>query len=205
MQVISSWDDGSVHDIRMSELMNKYKIPTTFYWPSLFEKAKDVGQNNQSLSLQSRKEIASNFIIGSHSATHQAMKKMSIAQLSMEISDSKKSLQDLTGQEISSFAYPKNSMTSLVKGLVKGAGYKSARSNIPGFLKTSEDVFSITCTVQIGIDRVEYKNKCWEYFADEMLEKSNEESIFHIFGNSWEIEKYNDWENLESLLIKLTS
>jgi hypothetical protein len=59
--------------------------------------------------------------------------------------------------------------------------------------------------VQIGIDRIEYFDKCWEYFADEMLEKIDNYDVFYIFGNSWDVESNNDWTALETLLKKIKS
>lgn len=202
MDVLASWDDGTTADLKMAELMSRYEIPTIFYWPSMFEKAKYVPASF--LKEKECKEIASHFEIGSHSASHQPLSKMTIPQVAMEINDSKKHLQDLTGQEINSFAYPKKSISSLTKALIKGAGYEKARTSITGHLKSGDDLFSIQCTVQIGVDRIEYGNKCWEYFADEMIEKSESTSVFYIFGNSWEVEANNDWQALETLLKNLT-
>lgn len=205
MEVIASWDDGSTADLKMAELMTRYNIPTIFYWPSMMGKAKELRTISSWLTDKECKEIANNFMIGSHSASHQSMKKMTIPQLSMEVTDSRKHWQDLTSQEIEYFAYPKNSINSLTKALVKGAGYKFARTNVVGHLKPGDDSFAIQCTVQIGIDRIEYKNKCWEYFAEEMLSKIQPDSTFHLFGNSWEVELYNDWSALEELLVKIKS
>jgi peptidoglycan/xylan/chitin deacetylase (PgdA/CDA1 family) len=204
MKIISSWDDGSKSDLKIAELMNKYKIPTIFYWTASMSRSKDIGNAKSWLSTQECKEIASNFEIGSHSYTHRCMKKLSIPQLAMEITDSRKYWQDTVSQDINSFAYPKNSITSLSKALVKGAGYKTARSYIVGCLNGGNDEYKIECTIQVGIDRVEYKNKSWELFFEEMIGKTTEDSIFHIFGNSWEIEKSNDWENLENFLKRIT-
>jgi len=62
--------------------------------------------------------------------------------------------------------------------------------------------FLIPTAVHISIDRIEYKGKCWEDFARDMLKRAREEdSIFRLFGNSWEIEKEKekDWQALEDL------
>lgn len=204
MDVLASWDDGSKADLRMAELMAKYNIKTTFYWPSLLEKAKNMAFTSSWLSEKECKEIASRFTIGSHSVSHQPMSKMSIPQISIEINDSRRHWQDVTGQDIESFAYPKKSLNTLIKALVKGAGYKSARTSVPGLLSPGTDPYEIKCTVQVGIDRVEYRDKCWELFSDEMIAQADENSVFHLFGNSWDVEAFNDWENLEVLLKKLT-
>ena len=203
MNVIASWDDGSFADIKMADLMSKYNIPTTFYWPSLMGQAKNMAFTSSWLKESEQKGIANRFSIGSHSVSHQEMKKMSIEQVAMEITDSKKYWQDFTGQEIASFAYPKNSITSLTKALVKGAGYKSARTSIPGWLTPGEDFYAIQCTVQVGIDRIEYENICWEYFFQKMIDKCDENSVFHIFGSSFDVEASNDWIALENLIKKL--
>lgn len=205
MEILASWDDGSIADLKMAELMSKYDVPTIFYWPSMLEKAKNRSTTSSWLTEENCKEIASRFEIGSHSMSHQPMNRMTIPQLAVEITDSRKYWQDVTGQEINSFAYPKNSINNMAKALIKGAGYKSARTSITGWLKSGDDPFAIQCTVQIGIDRIEYSDKCWEYFADEMLEKANDESVFYIFGNSWDVETHNDWDALESLIKKIKS
>ena len=204
MKIISSWDDASTADFKMANLMLKFNIPTIFYWPSLLDKAKPPYSVTSWLTEKDCKELATQFEIGSHSATHRPMGKMTIGQLSMEITDSRKYWQDLTGQEINSFAYPKASINSLSKALIKGAGYKSARTSVPTHLNPGSDPFEIKCTVQAGIDRLEYNNKSWELFWEEMAEKCTEDSVFHIFGSSCDIESYNDWDNLETLLKRLT-
>lgn len=196
MEVLASWDDKSIADLKMAELMSQYNVSTIFYWTS-----KDIAKS--CLTQKDCENIASKFEIGSHSVNHRPMNKLTIPQLGMEISDSRKHLQDLTGQEIKSFAYPKNSINNLTKTLIKGAGYESARTSIPGWLQPGDDLFAIQCTVQIGIDRIEYANKCWEYFAEEMLTKATSNSVFHIFGNSWDVESNNDWDALESFLKKV--
>ena len=203
MKIISSWDDASTADFKMAELMSKYNIPTIFYWPSLLEKAKPAFSATSWLAEKDCKELAKQFEIGSHSASHKPMAKMPIGQLGMEITESRKYWQNLTGQEINSFAYPKGSINSLTKALIKGAGYKSARTSVPTHLSPGDDPFEIKCTVQVGIDRVEYNNKCWELFWEEMMEKCDENSVFHIFGSSCDVETYNDWANLETLLKRL--
>lgn len=203
MNVLASWDDGTTADLRMADLMAKYNIPTIFYWPSLLGQAKHLAMTSSWLSEKECKEIASRFEIGSHSVTHQSFKKKQIAQITREINDSRKHWQDITGQPINSFAYPKQSVNSLVKALLRGAGYTSARTCVTGFLNKGDDPFEIKCTVQVGIDRIEYQNRSWELFAEEMISKSNKSSTFYIFGNSWDVESYRDWENLETLLKKL--
>lgn len=203
-KLIASWDDGTIADLKMADLMLKYQIETKFYWPTYIKQAKDLAFTSSWLSPSQCQQIATNFEIGSHSVSDRPFKKMTLGQITREIHDSRKYLQDLTSQEITSFAYPKNSCNNLVKALLKGAGYTSARNIVVGNIKASQDLMDIHPTVQIGIDRVEYRNLSWELFAEKQLKSCKEESsIFHIFGNAWDIESFNDWENLETLIKKI--
>jgi peptidoglycan/xylan/chitin deacetylase (PgdA/CDA1 family) len=198
MEILASWDDGSIYDMRMAELMKKYSIKTTFFIPAyIFSKPEG------NLTKKNCEELSKDFEIGSHSFNHKAMKKMNVAQLMNEIKGSKDFLQNIIGKEIDEFAYPKDSFNALVKGLIKGARYKKARTSIPCWLDTGNDPFAIKCTVQVAIDRIEYKNNSWEKFARSILLKANETSTFHIFGSSKDVEKFNDWENLEVLIKEL--
>lgn len=203
MILLASWDDGAKTDLRMAELMQKYSIPTIFYWPSALGRHKNAGKAKSWLSLEECKELANTFEIGSHSMTHQFMNKMDIARISNEINQSRKYWQDILGKAVDSFAYPKDSFSNLTRVLVKGAGYLNARTNKVGSLKLPDDPFDTACTVQIAFNRLEYDNKAWTLFANEMIEKSNENSVFHFFGNSWEVEEYQEWERLEDLIKRL--
>lgn len=202
-KLIASWDDGTIADLKMADLMSKYQIETIFYWPSYISQIKTFAVTSSWLNPQQCKDIANSFTIGSHSVSDKPMKKMTLPQITREIYDSKKYFQDLTGQNIDSFSYPKNSHNTLIKALLKGAGYTSARNLVIGNTQASKDVFDIHCSVQIGIDRIEYRNLSWEKYADQLLKKCNDNSVFYMFGNSWDVESYNDWENLETLIKKI--
>ncbi|MFO8061328.1 MAG: polysaccharide deacetylase family protein [bacterium] len=66
------------------------------------------------------------FDIVSHSMTHPDLRKLPAAELMREVSDSKKILEDLTGQKIDYFIYPYGLYNKRVKHAVKKAGYKAA-------------------------------------------------------------------------------
>lgn len=201
--LITSWDDATIADMQMAELMQKYQIETTFYWPTYIKEYKNYAVTSSWLSPIQCKELAKTFKIGSYSVSKKSFKKLNLAQVTTEIHESKKYLEDLTGKEITDFAYPKNSQSNLVRALLQGAGYKTARTNAIGNIKACVDLYNIQPSVQVGIDRVEYRNVSWEIYSDQLLSKCNENSVFHIFGSSYDIESYNDWDNLETLIKKI--
>jgi peptidoglycan/xylan/chitin deacetylase (PgdA/CDA1 family) len=72
------------------------------------------------------------FKIGSHSLTHPVLTRLSNVELRREVTDSKHRLEDLLGNEVSSFAYPWGEVDVRVRGAVAEAGYKFAMSTEEG-------------------------------------------------------------------------
>ena len=207
MKIIASFDDGASLDLKLADLLKKYEIPAVFYIPWDLENLKNL-KNVKNISSFLTKpqclELSKEFEIGSHTVTHNYLTRISIQMAQNEIFDSKKYWEDFLGRPVNKFCYPRGYSNPIVRMLVKNAGYQSARTTIIGHLRESSDPFQETTTLHVGIDRIEYKNISWELFADKMIAEATEDSIFHIFGHSWEIENFKDWENVENLFKKLT-
>jgi peptidoglycan/xylan/chitin deacetylase (PgdA/CDA1 family) len=75
---------------------------------------------------QIRDWLAAGHEIGSHSATHPKLPRLSPAQMKEEITTSKKRLEDLFGIPIRHFAYPFGRFNQAVSDLVAEAGYLTA-------------------------------------------------------------------------------
>lgn len=69
---------------------------------------------------------------GSHSVTHQKLTDLGNTRLRSEVVDSKAMLEDLLGEEVTSFAYPSGRVDERVRGVVAEAGYKIAFTTRPG-------------------------------------------------------------------------
>ena len=208
MKIIATWDDGAKQDLKISELMAKYKIPTIFYWPCALEKSHNLKGVKSFLSLKECKAISRSFTVGSHSYNHTHLKKSIIdrTQAKFEIFNSRKFWQDATGQSIDTFCYPRGRFSLEYKEMVKDAGYKSARGVEVGSLDEGKDPYHTPTTVHVGIKRTEYNGVTWFNYAKMMIEKTKDmkNPLFHLFGHSWEIETNNEWKNLESLLRDLS-
>lgn len=204
MKILSSWDDGCIHDIKLADLLKKYEIPAIFYWPYDLEKSCNVSRVKKFLSMQQCIDLSKEFEVGSHTVSHQFLTKVNLQQARNEVFESKKLWEDKLGKPIEKFCYPRGYTNTIIKMFVKNAGYKEARTTVIGHLKPSNDPFAQPTTLHVGIDRVEYKNKSWELFGKEMLEKAEEDSVYHLFGHSWEIEQFGDWDNLETFFKLIT-
>jgi peptidoglycan/xylan/chitin deacetylase (PgdA/CDA1 family) len=70
--------------------------------------------------------------LGSHSLTHQDLRKLSDAELSAELGDSKAAVEAITGSPCRLFAYPYGLYDQRVLEAVRAAGYELAFAWLPG-------------------------------------------------------------------------
>lgn len=196
-KIVSSWDDFEAADERLFELLLKYNIPATFYIPYNKLLLKD--------RLELAKKVAEHFEIGSHTISHKILPELSDRELKDEVYWSKRMIEDLLGVEVSSFCYPRGRYNDRVKEAVIKAGYKSARTVDVLNTDFPTDPFAIKPTIHAYPDRREYKGKKWQGIFLELFDKVNKGGgYFHLWGHSWEIEKYGLWEDLEKLLIYMS-
>lgn len=207
MKIVTSWDDACKHDLKLAELLEKYELPAIFYWQSNLEKAHNIGKVKEFLTMDDCIAISKKFEVGSHTVTHQYLTDLNIKQARNEIFISKQIWEGILGRPITSFCYPRGRQNSIIRMLVKNAGYTDARTTVVGWTHKSTDAILTNTSVHVGVDRVEYKGKCWEDFAREILDRARKEddSIFHVFGHSWEIERENDWQALDDFFKELKS
>ncbi len=201
MRVTSSWDDGTKEDLRLAELLKQYRIEAIFYFPFYGVLANErVGRT--SLSAEERQQIAKDFTIGSHTLTHPLLTRVNPTQAKAEIEYSRVALQDEFGQPIDSFCYPRGYANPELQMMVKDAGYKDARSTLVGYIMESENPYFTQTAVHVGCNRKEYGGQSWLDYAKNLLDEAikTPDSVYHMFGHSWELTKNDGWHDLEELL-----
>src|SRR4030042_2069858 len=97
--ITTSWDDGNPLDLKLAELLKKYDVPATFYIPLSYEK-------RGCMTPQQIREIARNFDVGGHSYHHIRLNKIPFSEAEKEVVESKKRLEEISGREGASFAFP---------------------------------------------------------------------------------------------------
>lgn len=202
MRVMASFDDGTVEDLRALDLLIRYEIPAIFYFP-VYSLVVNEQQGRNSLSPHQRRQVAKEFPIGSHTLTHPMLTRIPMKIAEHEIKVSKQMLEEEFGRPIESFCYPRGYANDELRGLVKEAGYKNARNTLVGNISDNQDPYWITPTVHIcGKRRKEYEDTTWLDEAKRLLTEAvnEDESIYHLWGHSWEISKYDGWHDFEELL-----
>lgn len=205
--VTTSWDDNSNYNIKLAEILYKYGINGTFYIC-----AEKDNLNNIFNKLETIKIKNMGFEIGSHSSTHKKLIK--INDLTYEILSSKNKLEYKLNCIINCFCYPYNLSNKKVKNKVKLAGYKFARTSNHTYLSLTEDPYECPVTLHASNHSPLQATKLiissvisplnifdWKWRAISIFKKGLKRGgIWHLYGHSWEIEKYRYWKRLEEVL-----
>ncbi len=194
IQIISSWDDGRIQDVRLIQLLRKYNIPAIFYIPV---KIKELDDNQI-------REIANDplFEIGAHTMTHpREIQLLDRSEATKEIQDSKIELQRITGKPVTKFCYPRGRFSIETKDIVREAGFEIGRTVKGLNIKFTDDPFETNPTIHVHAEHQIYGTHTWFEVAKEKFDKVLAEGgRFEIWGHSWEIDKYNQWEFFEDFL-----
>ena len=204
--VTTSWDDGCKLDLRLAELLGKYGVKGTFYVPRFY--LDDPLQESDIVALAER------FEIGAHTLNHAVLTTLSFQDAKQEIKGSKVYLEELLGQNISMFCYPKGQYNKDNKIAVRDAGFVAARTCNYGDLSRPKDPFEwqITLHASNGSPRLIFKTWLksgisvkslmdWEIRAKLLFDRAlKKRGIYHLWGHSWEIDKNEEWNKLERVI-----
>lgn len=133
-RVVISFDDGclNVFENCMETLARRRFTAIQFLvsdfigkWNQWDVAAGDVPERLMGAA-QVREWLAAGHEIGSHSATHRNLKKLSVAEAREEIAGSRKKLEDLFGVAVRHFSYPFGGVNERLAALVAEAGYQTA-------------------------------------------------------------------------------
>lgn len=194
MRILTSWDDGTETDKQLIGLLRAYDLPAIFFLPIMSWGFKNI-------------DLYNGFEIGGHTYTHPAdLKPLDDQRLETEIDLAKELLEKKTGKETEWFCYPRGRYDDRIMTRVAKAGFKFARTTKIGFMRHEEIVVKpYEMSGYHCYQRIEYKGLNWPEYIRRMIliAEKNKAEIFHIWGHSWEIDKFNYWAKLESLFKSL--
>lgn len=127
-QIAISFDDGWRGLLENIDIINKYQVPVTIFIISSY-----LGKQNY-ISENELKDLCVNPLVSiqSHTHTHPKLSSLSEVNLKLELSKSRKILQEICGTEISAICYPKGLFSEETIKRAEGVGYKTQYSSIPG-------------------------------------------------------------------------
>ena len=213
--ITTSWDDGHPLDLKLAKLLKRYNIPATFYVPVKI-------QEGETLTPDQIKEIANDFDIGGHTYSHINLTELPKADAYEEIIKGKDYLEESISREIQSFCYPFGTYNEEVINMVKKGGFEGARtvklleikvksrfeigttihvgeggrSHFRNFLKRSKVLPNARMPVYLLARNLLFKD-WFETAVDSLDFVVKNGGVFHLWGHSWEIERWNNWEKLK--------
>ncbi len=199
--VTTSWDDGHKLDLKLAHLLRKYNIPATFYIaPASAEFSK-----GDLLSEQEIQYLSESFEIGGHTLHHLNLAQVPLDVAVDDIKAGKDILESIAGKKLQSFAYPYGAYTEQVQKAVLDLEFIVARTTKRFSIASSREYSALPTTVHVYthvsdvFQLPKYRTLQWQklarYFFDQTMEKGG---VFHLWGHSWEVDKYNQWKNLEA-------
>ncbi len=213
--VTISVDDGYPSDLRAAELLNKYGLAATFYVPA-------HNPEQPVLTPEQVRQLSKRFEIGGHTMNHLPLNTLSDEQASQEIVEGKQWMEDLIGERVLAFCYPRGKFGQRVAGLVRKAGFVGARTcclNLHGYTDdpfmwgVSTQAHNHTKGIQLRHAMLErnfqgmfnflttYKSATdWAIHFEHALDHVQiRGGVAHLYLHSWEIDERNDWQKLDSV------
>ena len=213
LYITTSWDDGHPLDLRLAELLHKYKLPATFYIPL---------ENKLPLLRPSEiRELSIEFEIGAHTVHHCDLLTAPEDVTRREITDCKSVLEQISGRPCTAFCFPKGHFRRNHVRNVRDAGYRTARTvelmslrmprmqdgvaMMPTTLQAAPAGFSKVARNSLKrlrpmnlVRHVRHRKSDWVRSAESVLEHVlGSGGVFHFWGHSWEIDQMGEWQNLE--------
>lgn len=203
--VTTSWDDGSVSDIKLSSLLEKYSLKATFYITKSYKYIERPLTTEEVIKLGKEHEI------GAHTLTHLDLDKISTKRAEDEILDSKEYLENLLDCDVRMFCYPRGRYNDEIIRIVKKAGFIGARTCRHGDFDMPNDPYKWQITLHASngsplmtfriwrINRLSVKSLIdWEIRAKELFDLALKKGgVYHLWGHASEFEKKDEWGKLE--------
>ncbi len=200
--VTFSYDDGVTQDIRLVEILNRYKLKATFNLNSELlgkDGSLDILGKKISHNKINPSEVTSIYKgheIAAHTLTHPDMTEMPTDEVIRQVEQDRLNLSELSGTEVIGMAYPgkqPNYNSRISRIIENSTGVKYARTTI--------------CSNDFSPQRDLYEfhpsafHRDWErlYRLSEKfisLEPSSEK-IFYIWGHSYEFDINDEWDKFE--------
>jgi peptidoglycan/xylan/chitin deacetylase (PgdA/CDA1 family) len=215
--ITTSWDDGHPLDFRVADLLTKYGLRGTFYFPMVAETC--------TMTAAQVRELSCSFEVGAHTVHHIDLTRATDQQAWQEIVDSKSWLEDSTGAPCPIFCPPQGKYYRRHLDLIRRAGYLGVRTVellSLDFPRSKAGLMMLPTTLQAHphslqayarnlTKRAAFKN-LWLYLAHgrstdwptlvrSLLYRALEHGgVFHLWGHSWELQQTGQWQRLEEVL-----
>lgn len=206
-----SWDDGSIYDLKIAELMAKYNFSSIFFIPTTNWEQPYVKESSIKELFDMGMEI------GGHTTSHNYLTTIKKENIEREIKDNKLYLENIIQKEVDFFCYPGGFYNDYIENITKKYFKRARSAKTMRFNKQTD--FTVDTSFHFYDRKIEsiilntfrndkkefltiakaLKFNTFEYYKKIILnlEDNNTEYNIHIWGHGWEIENNNLWNELE--------
>ena len=190
-----SFDDGTVHDKRFVEMLNKYSIPCTFNLNSGLENFVWQFEGNDVVRqhLEDTVDQYRGHEIASHSLTHPRLDQLPPPRLRREVEEDCAALKKIFGVEKLGFGVPFTVCGEREIKIIRKYVRYIRLSEYASSFALPADPYHIPIHALYNDADVRAKIAA---FAENDLP----DSLFVLAGHSYELELLNHWDHMESLL-----
>ena len=205
-------------DLRVAELLRARGLPGTFYFSFVGHKGR------QTLTPDHLRSLASEgFEVGGHSLSHAVLPQLRSQDIAREVGICKDKLEDILGECVWMFCYPKGRFNASVIKQVKRAGYEGARTTRMLRQALDFDPFQMPTSIPVYPNRkkmyarnlVKGRNirglfdyvtqficlDSWVSMGKILFDRVLKEGgVWHLYGHSWQIEEMELWDDLKEML-----
>lgn len=196
--VTLSYDDGTVGDIRLMEIMTKYGLKGTFNINSGLYLKEDATSDafNRRLKLSEAKSLYKNSgnEVAVHAYTHPYLEKLREPEAVNEIIKDKASIEENYGIIARGMAYPFGTYNQNVIGALKNCGIAYSRT-----VKSTEKFDFPENWYELN-PTCHHKNPKLMELARTFVEDSRlvPAKMFYLWGHTFEFDRENNWEIMEN-------
>lgn len=210
----TSWDDGHPLDFRIADLLDKYGLSGTFYIPRKCQ--------TPTMSQSQVRELSQRFEIGAHTINHLFLDTIDDSAAQREIADSKIWVEQTIGKSCPIFCPPGGKFHEQHLRQIQSAGFKAIRTvemiSIARPAKHNGLQIMPTTLQAHPHNRMAYLRNVlkrggrnlwllltrggsdWPTRARRLMQAAiSRQGVFHLWGHSWELEEFDQWNKLEDV------
>lgn len=193
-----SYDDGVIQDKRLIDIFDKYGLKCTFnlgYGVLGFHSDPKMPFSVSKVEKEEVREIYRNHEVGGHGLYHSDLSALGAPYAMYEILEDKVNLEKLIGKPLQMFAYPFGLFNEDVKGYLRIAGYKGARTvNSTHGFGLPEDTMELNPTCHHNDE------KLFELLEKFISMPPFKASLFYLWGHAYELDRDNNWDRIEKVV-----
>jgi len=198
------FDDGTTQDIRLVEILNKYRLKATFFLNSAQFginwklKSEGVEVDHNKILPEQVKTLYQGHEVAGHTLAHVALPRVNDDEVVRQVQDDLDHLSKLCGYEVVGTAYPGGGFDSRVSKVIK-------ERTTAKYARTTKWTWDTSVVQRENLEEYHPTIYYIEPFLEEFVQKfldsaSDKPQLLYIFGHSYELDTPTiPWERFERL------